>query len=89
MISNFFKKKVATTLIWIYKSSRTRRVFHRVSGQVGGNIETTIYDPPILCMSLCSHVGRFHNPRMCQLYFVGSLNNIRIFFYYSYIQAHT
>ena len=38
-------------------------------------------------VTLFSHVGRFYDPGICLLYFVGSLNKVGIFVYCSYIQA--
>ena len=38
---------------------------------------------------LFNHVGWFHDLEIYQLYFMGPSNTIRIFIYYSYIQANT
>ena len=36
-----------------------------------------------------NHVGRFHDPRICQMYFMRAPNKVRVSIYYSYIQADT
>ena len=38
-----------------------------------------------MCITLVSHVGLFHDPDICQLYYVGPMNNLGIFINYSYI----
>ena len=38
-------------------------------------------------VTIFSHVGWFHDPRICQLYFVGPSKKLGIFIYYSYIQT--
>ena len=38
-------------------------------------------------IALFIHLGQVHDPRICQLYFVGPFNKVRIFIYYLYIQA--
>ena len=38
-------------------------------------------------ISLFSHVGRFHDPRICQLYSMGPSNKVGIFVDISYVQA--
>ena len=40
-----------------------------------------------LDITLFSHVGRFHDLGICQLYYVGPLNKTRVFLYYSCIQV--
>ena len=37
--------------------------------------------------TLFSHVGRFHDPRICQLYSMGLSNKLGMSIYYSHIQA--
>jgi hypothetical protein len=37
--------------------------------------------------TLFSHVGWFHDLGTCQSYFMGLLNKLRIFIYYSYIKV--
>lgn len=39
-------------------------------------------------ITLFSHVGWFHIPRICQLHYVGSLNKVRTFIYYSYFSVN-
>lgn len=49
----------------------------------------TINGKYVLYITLINHVGRFHDPRICQLHYVGSSNKVRIFVQYSYIHANT
>ena len=49
------------------------------------NQNTSLIQGPIV--TLFSHVARFHDHGICQLYFVGPSNKQRISVYYSYIQA--
>jgi hypothetical protein len=43
----------------------------------------TINGKYVLYITVINHVGRFHDPRICQLYSMGSSSKVRIFVYYS------
>ena len=40
-------------------------------------------------ITLFNHVCQFHDPRICQWYFVGFLNKVRVIIYYSYSWVDT
>lgn len=49
------------------------------------NADALTQGPPPPFITLFSHVGGFHDPGMCQLYFVGSLNKDYLFIIHTYL----